>query len=298
MQYTKLPKTIDEQIQLLLDRGLIIDDTERAKHYLSNISFYRLRAYTYPFQDNSDPNHPFTTKITFDEILNLYIFDRELRLLLMDAIERIEVAVRTHIIYVYSIRYDSQWNYDSRFFYNEERFENHIEQLEKEVERSHEDFIKHYQNTYTSPVLPPSWMALEVISFGLLSKIYGNLKERYPKKRVAKNFGLMQPRVLVNWLHMISLVRNIVAHHGRLWNREFILNVRLPKKTKSEWIKNTDVPKNKLYILLCCIYYLLRTINPTTSFSQRLKEVIGRYPHIDIEAMGFPEDWEKEQFWM
>lgn len=107
MKYNKAPISLRDQVLSLKARGLIIKDEKRAESYLSNISYYRLRAYTYPFQDNNDPNHPFTVPVTIEEIIQLYVFDRKLRLLILDALEKIEIALRTQIIYQWAMNHKS-----------------------------------------------------------------------------------------------------------------------------------------------------------------------------------------------
>lgn len=298
MQYTKPALDIENQIKLLEDRGLIVPNRDKLRNYLNHISFYRLRAYTHSFQDNNDINHPFIDGTTFDDVLNLYIFDRELRLLLMDAIERVEIGIRTQIIYHFSITYGSQWYEDVGMFHNSEIFSKDFVRLEEEVNRSSEIFIKHYKRTYNDPEMPPAWMAMEVTSFGLLSKFYDNLKNCDEKKAVARHFGLGHPKVLISWLHTISLIRNIVAHHGRLWNRTIRKTPRILRKPPNTWLVNTHaVQPNKLYLSLSCIQYLLKTVNPTPSFSQRLQDLLDAYPIANTQDMGFPVNWKDEPLW-
>ncbi len=209
MQYKKTPITITEQIKKLQARGLDIADKDKAAHYLSNISYYRLRAYTYPFQDNEAENHPFKKKISFEEIIHLYVFDRQLRLLIFNAIEKIEVSFRTQIIYQYALVHGSHWHLKPELYNNAVYFAEQIASLEKEIERSNETFIKHYKNKYTKPTSPPSWMSLEVSSMGLLSKLFKNLKKDATKNTVAAYYGLKDVDVLCNWMFCFSILRNI-----------------------------------------------------------------------------------------
>lgn len=166
-------------------RGLIIDDENLAGDYLSNISYYRLRAYTYPFQNNVDSkaDHRFLrTDIHFKDIIDLYCFDRRLRSLIFNAIEKIEVALRTKIVQTYSeSTNNSHWYEDESLFKNNKRIINGeeifayntlLDDIIHEVNRSNEDFIKHYKSKYSHPKTPPAWMTLEVISFGTLSRLY------------------------------------------------------------------------------------------------------------------------------
>lgn len=148
--YNKKPLTIEQQISKLEIRGLEFGNKELAANYLSNISYYRLRAYTFPFQDNSEPDndHCFTRKgISFEDIIDLYCFDRRLRSLVFNALEKIEVAFRTKIIYTYSISTnDSHWYVNAGHFENEQDFETLIKEIANEINRSNEDFIKHYDD--------------------------------------------------------------------------------------------------------------------------------------------------------
>ncbi len=251
--YSKKPLSIDEQIALLESRGLQIADHARARHYLSYISYYRLRAYTYPYQVNTDENHPFQTGTSFDQVLDDYLFDRYLRLLIFDAIERIEIAFRTQVIHHYSMRHGSHWYQEKKHYKKEAYFINDLKVIDNEVDRSVEVFIDHYRDKYDTPYRPPSWMTLEVISFGLLSKLYSNLKMSPEKKIIAGNFGLGHPKLLVSWMHAISNVRNICAHHARLWNRRLAVGPVIPNYTNRPFITDTDIDEHKLYLLLCCI---------------------------------------------
>ena len=183
MQYSKSPIDIPAQIALLKSRGLMFKDETRSAHYLSNISYYRLRAYTYPFQNNENPDHPFIKQIYFEDILELYVFDRKLRMLVFDAIEKIEIALRTKMVYHFSLAHGSHWHEMSGLYLNNTRFIKDIGDLYKEIERSTETFIKHYASKYSDPQYPASWMSLEVASMGLLSKMFSNLKIAPKRKK-------------------------------------------------------------------------------------------------------------------
>ncbi len=298
MKYNKPPLTIAQQIQTLKSRGLIIEDEERAARYLSFISLYRLRAYTYTYQDNKNSNHHFYPGITFDRVLQTYLFDRKLRLLVFDAIERIEIAFRTQTIYKYSINYGSNWFENKSIYRNDNYHEQDLKLIDKELKRSNEVFIKHYNNTYSNPKRPPAWMTLETTSLGLLSKIYENLRLSPEKKTIARNFKLGHPKVLESWMHSLSVVRNICAHHGRLWNREIPASMKFPRKTDAVWLTTNDFPQGKMYLILSGMLFLLNTIIPHNHFINKLKTLIAQYPDIPLKQMGFPNNWKNEQLWM
>lgn len=296
MKYTKVALPISEQIESLKNRGLTIQDEQKASHYLSNISYYRLRAYTYPFQDNNDSNHPFIKKVSFEQIIQLYVFDRQLRLLIFNAIEKIEIALRTQIIYQYSLMYGSHWHLNPSLYNNSVYFAEQIASLNKEIDRSNEAFIKHYKKTYTAPKEPPCWMSLEVSSMGLLSKIFANLKKDNCKKSVAFHFGLKDEDLLKNWMFCFSILRNICAHHGRIWNRRFP-EIQLPRKPLNEFIANKNIHTNKIYASICCINYILNTISPYHDFKSKLLLLMQNCPLAQEKEMGFPKDWQSEALW-
>jgi abortive infection bacteriophage resistance protein len=250
MNFTKPPLSIADQISKLKKRGLIFYNETKAAHYLSNISYYRLRAYTYPFQDNTDPDHPFVKVVSFEEIIDLYVFDRKLRLLIFNAIEKIEVAFRTKIVYEFSMVHGSHWYEDSNMYRDTFHFNKNINTVYEEIERSTETFIQHYKDTYSSPLNPPAWMNLEVVSMGLLSKLFANLKKGPEKKKVSREFGIAQPEILESWMHALANLRNTCAHHSRVWNRRFSICPQMPYNTLHTFLNNRNIYPNKLYAQL------------------------------------------------
>lgn len=296
MKYSKPPVSISGQIQLLKDRGLNFGDEQKAAHYLSNISYYRLRAYTYPFQDNTVAHHPFNADVTFEQIIELYVFDRKLRLLIFDAIEKIEIAFRTQIIYEFAMTYGSHWHTQPALYHDSSRYFQHLESLGKEVFRSNEVFLDHYKRKYDDPSDPPCWMSLEVSSMGLLSKIFQSLKLGTEKRAIINHFGLRDAGLLENWMHCMSNLRNICAHHGRIWNRRLTV-IKLPTNPKYPFVVNTNIYPNKLYASLCCIQYILKIISPKSCLNERLQTLMKRCPIKQEKEMGFPKGWEMEELW-
>jgi abortive infection bacteriophage resistance protein len=297
MNFTKPPLPIAAQILKLKQRGLIFHDEVKATHYLSNISYYRLRAYTYPLQDNTNDDHPFIQKISFEEIIDLYVFDRRLRILVFDALEKIEIALRTKIVYNWSLNYGSHWHENASLYRDPNRFVRDLNKLYEEVDRSTETFIKHYKNTYTSPTNPASWMSLEVATLGLLSKLFSNLKKGQEKLLVTKAFGLNKPEILESWMHSFAHIRNVCAHHGRLWNRRITAIPQIPTHTIYPFVENRDFYPNKIYASLCCITYILNIISPGNNFNSGLIDLIKTCPLIALKEMGFPQHWQQEKLW-
>lgn len=296
MKYIKPPLTIPEQIKLLESRGLIIANKIKAEKYLSNISYYRLSAYLYPFKDLATDR--FTNGTTFDKVLNLYLFDRELRLLIFDAIEKIEIAFRTQLIYQPALSGGAFWFRDAANFDDITRMNEHNFQLETEVARSSEVFVEHFKTKYTEEEVPPVWMSFEVLSLGLLSKFYQNLKfSSQAKKDIAKHFGLNESLILQSWIRTITYVRNICAHHSRLWNRVLTSRPKILRKPSRIWITQSAPNNEKIYYFLCCLWYLLREINPESNVVENLNLLFAKYPNTPLKDMDFPENWENEKFW-
>ena len=313
--FNKPPLTYEKQVELLISRGLIVTDRKRAERHLANISYYRLSAYMLPYKkkENGIIIDAFKEGTTWDDIYDLYVFDRKLRLLVFDAIERLEVAIRTQIIYQLSHKYGSHWQDNAHIFmpsrevtlrdgrkitidvYRE--IQSHIkEQLHS---NRAEVFIQHYHNKYDTPENPPSWMSVEIMYFNHLSKICTGLKNRTDIVGIASYFAL-PPKTFCSWLHTMNYVRNICAHHSRLWNRD--LNIVPEKLSFSKhlvWISNPDTAKrSKNYYFFCMINYMLQVANPTSQFKTKLKELLEEYKNvISLDSMGFPQGWEEEKMW-
>jgi len=140
-------------------------------------------------------------------------------------------------------------------------------------------------------------MSLEVASFGLLSKLFRNLKKGPVKTKIAREFGLPTSEILSSWMYAITGIRNIVAHHGRLWNRRFIITPTIPSRALNPFLNNTYIFRNKIYAIFCCMNYILSIISPGNSFSTELKELLKSCHLVDLNEMGFPVDWEQEPIW-
>ena len=304
MKYTKQPLSIQQQIEKLKFRGLIIDDENIAANYLLNISYYRLRAYTYPFQDNynEDEDHHFIKDdIHFSDIIDLYYFDCKLRMLIFNAIEKIEVAIRTKIVYEYALESENSHWFLSETLYRK-NFDKIIKDVKMEINRSNEDFIKHYDSKYGEPNFPPAWMTLEVLSFGTLSRMFSYLDKRYESnKKITRLFGLPNSAILDNWIHSISVLRNCCAHHSRIWNRRFPIGIKLSYNTSYPFIDRGTIKtirSNKLFASLCCIKYILDIVSPDNDFKNNLIKTINKGGRLlKVKDMGFPENWCSLDVW-
>lgn len=303
--YSKKPLSIENQIQKLKGRGLLFKNEETAKCILSNISYYRFRAYTYPFQDNENEenDHAFLQDdIYFEDIFNIYLFDRRLRLLVFNGIEKIEVAVRTKLSQIYSEMYnDSHWFLNGEHYKDHDSYEKIIKSIAEDVNRSNEDFIKHYKSKYKSPEMPASWMTLEVVSMGTLSRLYASLRKSDAKKEVARQFGLADVEIMTNWFHAFSNLRNCCAHHSRIWDGRFAVSINLPYNTTYPFMDRgmiNSIKKNKLFSLLSCVKYICDIISPGNNFKTNLENLLKeKGDWVSLKKIGFPNEWDKLPVW-
>ena len=294
MRFSKPPKTFEEQVDILRSRGLEIDDPERARRYLSHLNYYRLAAYWLPFEQDH-PTHRFKPNPRFDTVLEHYIFDRELRLLIMDAIGRLEVSLRTRWAYHLSHTYGPHAHLESRIFKTGRwSHEENVRNLKEVVRSSSEVFLRHF-DAYDE-ALPPLWVICEVMTLGQLSKWYANLCHGKDRNAIAKVYGLDEVN-LTSFLHHLSIVRNLCAHHARLWNREFIFAWKLPRLKPPELLVNFNTADGKkLYNTLVMLAYLMDQINPH-SWKKRLGKLFAKHPEVKEQNMGFPDNWRDMPIW-
>jgi abortive infection bacteriophage resistance protein len=282
----------------MLTRGLTVTDQNAAIHYLRHIGYYRLSGYARPFQKGgTGPDcHHFKPGATFDRILDRYMFDRKLRLVVMDAIELIEIAIRSILSNSVSTRHGPHWYQNASLFNPQFNHGKFIEDIRNQIGHySHNSnrrdiHIVHYYDKYTSPDMPPCWMIFESVSFGTISIAYKNLipSEFDP---ICGTFGLSHG-VLTSWLHSISYVRNICAHHGRLWNRECRIKPVVAKAYKAEM-----TPNDRVYAQLVVMQVLLRKIAPVNYWARGLIDLISAHSQIPLPSMGFPSDWTSRSIW-
>jgi abortive infection bacteriophage resistance protein len=292
--YSKSILPHQAQITLLKSRGMFFNDENKALHLLENISYYRFSGYWYPLLANKQ-SHIFKQNANFDSAFNLYKFDRELRKLIITELEKIEVAIRTKMAYVLSTEHHIFWIEDATLFTNQSVHQSTLAKIQDELNRSDEEFIVSFKSKYTNP-FPPSFILLEITSFGTLSRLYGNLKPGKPRKDIAKLFGLSD-RVFASWLHSLVYIRNVCAHHARIWNRPMSIQPLFPRNTSSAWINNRQVGINRVFYALSMMIYLLNIVNPNHVFKQKLEFLFQKYPNVDRTAMGFPANWHTEPIW-
>lgn len=292
--YSKHFLSYRQQLDQLIGRGLVVVNEEKALHLLEHISYYRLSGYWYPLLENKQ-EHIFKKESTFQTAFNLYCFDRKLRQLVLSEIEKIEVAIRAKITYIMAEENGPFWFTKLELFSNSHKHGIFLNKLEREYNRSDEEFIIAFNNKYSDP-FPPSWMSMEITSFGTVSLLYKNLKPSKEKRDIARHFGLADV-VFSKWLHSLVYLRNVCAHHTRLWNRSMSIRPSHPRRTNHQWLNNTNIGNDRAYFILSMILYFLQSINPHNSFSYRFQQLLNEYNNIDLRALGFPVNWEDEPLW-
>jgi len=296
--YQKKHKTFEEQLGILKQRKLIISNDSFVLSKLKHINYYRLSAYFLPFQypKNSENENIFLPNTSFENILSSYYFDAELRKIIFEAVESIEIYFRTQIAYFHSLKYDA-FGYLKLENFREnkaDKFQELQDDILKEKTRSKEFFIKHFKKKYNSVDLP-IWSVVEIISFGSLSKFFMILKEE-EQNQVIQNIHGINKVVFYKWFHALSGVRNICAHHSRLWNRTLGVSFEVPRGLDS--FENIKESRNKVFFALSVIEYLLTCIGEDeVDFKTKIKNLIKKYPKVKLESMGFIENWEQNPIW-
>lgn len=289
MRYPKGALTFEQQLDLLRDRGLVISDPSRALHWLRNVSYYRLSAYMLPFKDGES----FRPGTEFDAVAGLYIFDRKLRLLVLDAIERVEVAIRTAITYEIAHMYGPFGHTDPAKFASSFDHVRFMDELSEEEQRARETFAAHFRSKYTAEAHLPVWMATELLSFGSVSRLYRAL-DPVVKRRIADPFQVGD-QFLASWLHCLSYVRNVCAHHKRLWNRQLGIKPKLPSRSLAWPHLLTD--NSQLYAALVILQHMLEVVAPRCQWKARLFSLFDAHPHVPLASMGMSPDWRTKSTW-
>lgn len=321
--YLKPYVPIPGQIDLLKRRGMTISDEARAAQYLERIGYYRLSGYwhvcreTEAYRDGEGkdrlrPTNRFRPGTEFQHAVDLYVFDKRLRLLFLDAIERIEVAMRVAIALRVGNRSPLAHREPAQLHGNftkvnpktgKIRHQVWLTRLNKQENDSREDFVTHFRETYTGEL--PIWIAIELWDFGLLSHFFAGLKAA-DQDALATRYGVPSGTMLATWLRAINNVRNICAHHSRLWNRSPADQPRLPRPGEVALLDHLADPsqhrfaREHVYAAAAVIQFLMRTINPTSSWANRLKTEFERFPtcrNITVAQTSFPAGWESLPLW-
>lgn len=282
--YTKPPLTYAEQASLLQSRGLIISSTEKAERFLQQVNYYRFSAYSIPFQN---PRDVFIPGTTFEKIVELYRLDEELRNTLMALFSPIEIYLRTHIVYELSHAYGIYSHYASSNFRTEFDHEQWVDSLDDEVQRGKETFLEHFKTRYTGFPRLPIWAVCEIMSMGSLSFLYKGLLPNI-QRRICADMEIHH-YTLAKWMHVITYLRNICAHHSRLWNRKLAIRPFLPNKD-IRWTR-LGLNNQRLFASVAMMEWVCRKAELPACTTKPVYEVMNKLSAIDdrfATMMGVP----------
>lgn len=278
------PMTIDEQIENLKNIGLIVENEEYAKKILNDISYFRLiKAYSLNLKSK---NGKYCEKVTFEQIVELYLFNANFRQVIFPEIEKVEINVRCRIANYFAEQYGVLGYLEADNFVNAEYHKMFLDDIEEEIRRnSKAPFVKNFHDNYEGGNLP-IYALVEILSFGTLSKFYKNMKNQ-DKKAIAKSFGVGYT-YFESWLESISYVRNICAHYGRLYNAKLSKTPILYKEYSEVGIGN-----NRIFGVLLCLKHLLKSNDHWNLFVDKIELLFDKYESVDIKTMGFTENWKE-----
>lgn len=309
--------SFEDQLQQLERRGLCIDNTRTALTYLERLGYYRLSGYWYSLREIDEEESQLTSKpqrkdtfipgSRFEHVVQLYVFDKKLRLLAMDALERIEMAVRVDVAYRLGMRNPMahedpgslHGNFTKKIIArgpNRGKTEHQVwlgryHSLLHRVRR--EAFVSHYTQQYGRL---PIWVSIEIWDFGLLSKLFSGMKHS-DKNEIAQICGVPDGLTFSQWLRSLNFIRNVSAHHSRLWN----INVVERSPVPASWLVRPGNARPFFY--LCLMQQLLNVICPNSTWGKRLTDLLEnefpRFPDglLSTDDMGLVTGWKDGAPW-
>lgn len=283
--YERVATDIEKQIHTLKLRGLLIEDREYAKNALLQIGYFRFKGYCLPYYEKKDS---FKEGISFSYIYNNYRFDERLRLLFFQIIEHVEVELKSIIGYRFSLENGPLGYYNNIYFYDDSKhslwLSDHEIAIKKALTRN-ESFPQHYVDNYENQF--PLWVAFEMTTFGNLSKFFANINSTLQKQISLEAYNI-HPTLLRSWMYILSAVRNMCAHTSRLYDKFFPFELQVPKNERFIF------PVNKPFIVVYICKKICLDEDYFNRFYTNLKELIRIYTDwIDLDKIGFPENWEE-----
>ena len=279
-------KTYADQVCILKDRGMIIDDSQKAETILSTINYYRLSGYWYPFMDKK--HSYFNQKISFQDILDLYNYDMQLRMYLFNQLSKIEIAFRTligHELGEYDEQIHLKPNSLGTCALNKKYYSQWIKRYNKSLSDSKEQFVKHHKEHYGG--ILPIWAAVEIMDWGMLSHLY-QMSPNDAQIAMSEKCGLTTAQ-LGSWLKSLNVVRNLSAHHARMYNRVYDIKPKLPQNKKWQPIENN---KKHIFGFMTMIEVLISDFN--LEHDETLESILQNFPQdeaIRNRVMGVPSNW-------
>jgi abortive infection bacteriophage resistance protein len=273
-------RTYAEQIDILRSRGLIVNNEEKAINILKRLNYYRFTAYTLTFKRDDI----FFKGTTFETIYRHYEFDSRLRNLLVEIIEYVEVAFRSYISYELGSKYGPLGYMNSENFRNEVNHQEFLANLNTALLKSKDPFVLHHRTKYQGNF--PIWVALEVVSFSTLSKLFRNILIPDQRSVAKNNFGIIHHEEISSWLYALTVVRNRCAHYSRLFNQDMKIKPRFRIEDKG-----LDIRSETLFAVVYNLKYLINDRMLWRNWVTKLEALISEYNEVNIKHLGFKEDW-------
>ena len=328
--YEKPWLSYEEQLAQLESRGLLVTDKAKALSHLERIGYYRLSGYWYDFRARSEIFSPidksskagktdcllldtFKAGASFGCAVELYLFDKKLRLMTIDALERVEIALRVDVAHTLGgldkFAYNKPELFHSKFVNRvldpkkgNTKYSDWVGRHAALIKSSKETFIEHAKNKYGLPV--SIWVACEVWDFGTLSTLFSGMRT-VEQDQIAAKYGIRDGRIFASWLRSLNFLRNVCAHHSRLWNRNVTDQPKLPAIGQLAWTEpfiGDNHARARSFLLICMVRHLLQVIHPASGWPTRMREHLLGFPdlghlHISLKGMGAIEGWQEWPMW-
>lgn len=291
---------------ILKNKGMVFNDEQVATSFLARVSYFRLKYYWTDMIDITTGH--FVCDSNFDTIIERYEFDKRLRNILFGAIEVLEVGLRTKFITTLSLATNTGlWYLDGSHFDNQQFHTNLVLDMKYEFDRNTDPFVRQYISNHPNwdkSTLdgdnPDAWMIFETATFGTLSKMYKNLRNQSPlKSRIANEFGLYSARDLSSWLEAISVMRNVIAHHSRMWYKIFSKKPTNIRNHRDAWMQAdmTEHQRKRAFGVISCLLYLCNAIKPNNTIKQEIKDLFAANPTVPVFMIGFTNGWDNTPLW-
>jgi len=279
--------SIEDQIENLKTLGLIISDEDQAKVLLNDISYFRLvKGYSHSFKPK---NGNYNKDVSFDDIVELYLFDSNFRHLIFPLIEKVEVNLRCRVANYFSEKYGIFGYKDvNNFTYPDYHRELYYDIEDELIRNRKSPFVKNFIANYDVEDLP-FYALTELFSFSSLSKFYKNMLNP-DKKSIAASYKIGYT-YLESWFESLSYVRNVCAHYGRLYYSHFSKTPILYKQYYEMGIGN-----NRLFASLICLKHLIPGDKHWNEFIDAIESLFIKYPKAEPDKIGFIDSWKDVLF--
>lgn len=289
----KVFKTIGEQIEILKNRGLIINDEQKAYDFLLTNNYYRISGYSLTLRHHD----VFYPSVSFDNIVDIYLFDEKFRTILIYALEKAEIKVKALYAYYFAEKYGGLGYLDENNFTDKELYNSILSKVNELKTRNYESeaFIKHYIDDLQEDM--PIWVFIELFTITDLSKLY-SITDKEIQLKIAAHFGMRHnncEKKIGTFLKCFSILRNICAHNGRVFNRLF--KTKPPLSSKELTLLRSDHKGNPDNQRVFGYLISLKRILSDEDFlyvKHEISDLCVDYPFVDMRYYGFADDWYKK----